>query len=51
MPADTLPDTGPLPRWTVLPGDPKPLKAWLAAQQAEASPETALPEDRPGESR
>jgi hypothetical protein len=43
--------TAPLPRWVVLPGDPKPLKTWLAGQQAQASPETALPEDWPEDSR
>lgn len=25
----------PLPRWTILPGDPEPLKRWLRAKQAE----------------
>lgn len=25
----------PLPRWTILPGDPAPLKRWLLAKQAE----------------
>lgn len=28
-------DAEPLPRWTPLPGDPKPLRRWLLDRQAE----------------
>jgi hypothetical protein len=41
----------PLPRWTVLPGDPPLLKRWLADRQAEAAPDKALPEGWPEDPR
>lgn len=43
--------TAPLPRWTVLPGDPEPLKRELAALAREADPEHATPEDWPEDPR
>lgn len=44
----------PLPRWTVLPGDPAPLRAWLRDQAAKDAPPTdqaglpPVPDDEDG---
>lgn len=33
----------PLPRWVILPGDPKPLKAWLREKAAQDGTTTEMP--------